>query len=65
MYNIKHKIGSIVYFILDKEQNPLIVISIWIKEDGIQYECRNINSECRYYSDFELSKEENILTKIK
>jgi hypothetical protein len=59
------KIRDIVYFKLDKDQNPMLIISIWIKEDGVLYECRNPFSNKEYYSEFEISKEENILTKIK
>jgi hypothetical protein len=58
-------IGDIVYYKLDKEQNPMFVVSIWIQQNLIKYECKNTNSNCSYYLDFELSIEQNILTKIK
>ena len=60
----KFKISDIVYFNLDNEQSPMYVISIWIKSDSIQYECRNNNSVTNYYNEFELSNEPNILTKL-
>lgn len=60
-FNIK----DIVYLKLDKDQNPMYVVSIWIKETGVSYECRNHLGNCTYYGAFELTLEQNILTKIK
>lgn len=60
----KFDIEDIVYFKLDKEQNPMIIISYWVKSDGIQYQCRRSSNSVDYYYDFELTSEQNILTKI-
>lgn len=42
----------------------MIVIGIWIKDNYINYECRDADKKTEYYNGFELSKEQNILTKI-
>ncbi|MFO0090010.1 MAG: hypothetical protein ACK518_04340 [bacterium] len=63
--NPKFHIEDIVYFKLDKEQNPMLVVSYWVKSCGITYECRSNNGTTTYYNEFELSVEQNILTKIK
>jgi hypothetical protein len=57
-------ISEIVYNKLDKEQNPMIVVSIWVRDNFITYECRDSDRKSEYYNEFELSKEQNILTKI-
>ena len=64
-YIFKFKIGQIAYFKLDKDQNPMFVFSIWVREDSVQYQCRDVFSGLEYYSEFELSETEDILTKIK
>ena len=62
--SVEFGISDIVYFKLDKEQNPMIVVSIFIKDNYVTYECRDSDKKSEYYNDFELSKEQNILTKI-
>jgi len=62
----KYNIAQVVYFLLDKEQNPMIVVSIWIRsQNNLQYECRDTAGNCKYFNEFELTNTENILTKIK
>lgn len=60
----KHSIGDIVYYKLDKDQNPMFLISIWIRQNNVSYECKNYLGITNYFQDFELSVEQNILTKI-
>lgn len=62
---LEFSISEIVYYKLDKEQNPMIIISIWVRDNYISYECRNSVGSISYYNDFELTREQNILTKIK
>ena len=62
----KYSISQVLYFILDKEQNPMVVVSIWVRGvNSLQYECRDVSGNCKYYNEFELTETENILTKIK
>jgi len=63
--NPKFHVEDIVFFKLDKEQNPMYVVSYWVKSCGITYECRNVHGTTTYYNEFELSVEQNILTKVK
>ena len=62
--NISFGISDIVYFKLDKDQNQMIVISIWIKENNILYECRCSRNITAFYNGFELTTEQNTLYKV-
>jgi len=62
--SIEFEIGQIVYYKLDKDQDPMIVTSIWLQDNFISYECRDSNKGKNYYNEFELTKDQNILTKI-
>ena len=61
---VEFEIGQIVYYKLDKEQDPMIITSIWIQDNYINYECRDTGKGKSYFNEFELTKEQNILTKI-
>lgn len=49
-------LSDTVYLKTDPEQNKRIVIGIWIRQDGLQYELA-MSEESSYHFDYEISRE--------
>jgi hypothetical protein len=56
-------IGDEIYIKTDSEQKKRIVISIWLKQNGVTYELGQGSASSWHY-DFEMTKEPNMVTKV-
>lgn len=63
--NNKFNIGDVVYIKTDVEQKPNIIICINVYSNDYYTYKLNSPDDCSDYRDYEISKEENKLIKVK